>query len=180
MGCSQSWLAVKGKSPQAVLEELRLRLDPAGQHKGLAPHGGQLSTGWYVVLSGVFGLQTLSDEVVQRLSVGCEVVRGSIEDNEMVSVAEGWKNGQRLWSVTHDPSQGDEHLGVEGELPSIFASIRDRLLAEQRSETDPVDHVFDIPVQLAKSLTGYHPDETIPGARFERLAERSWLKRFFA
>src|SRR3954449_714086 len=99
MGCSQSWLAVKGKSARAVLDELSLQEAPPGEAKGYFPYGSQLPTGWYVVCSGVFGLRVLSDETVQRLSQDCELVRGSVEDNEMVSVAEGWKDGRRLWSV---------------------------------------------------------------------------------
>jgi len=180
MGCSQSWLAVNGKSPEAVLDELQLQVAPSDEQKGHAPHAARLPTGWYVVVSGVFDLRILSDETVQRLAQGCEVIRGSVEDNEMISVAEGWKDGRRVWSVTHDAGQGEEHLEVEGEPPSILASIHARLRTAQDAESGPVDHIFDVPVDLAKAVTGYHPDQTIPGVRFERLVERSWLRRIFA
>lgn len=106
-------------------------------------------------------------------------MRGSVKDNEMVSAAEAWKDGCRIWSVVDDPAEGDEHLESQGEPPESFATIRARLQAAQAAETGPVDHIFDIPVESAKHLTGYHPDENIPGAQFETLAEASWFARVF-
>ena len=97
----------------------------------------------------------------------------------MVSVATGWKDGRRVWSVTHDAQRDMEHLQTEGELPAAFTSIRDRLRSEQQraggSKAD-VDYIFDVPVELAQLLTGYRHDADIPGADaelFEVLVETS-------
>ena len=97
----------------------------------------------------------------------------------MVSVATGWKDGQRVWSVTHDAQRDMEHLQTEGELPAVFTSIRDRLRSEQQKaggRKADVDYIFDVPVELAQTLTGYRHDADIPGAGtdpFEVLAETS-------
>ena len=81
----------------------------------------------------------------------------------MVSEATGWRDGQRLWRVTHDAQTSIEDLQTEGELPSAFAAIRDRLAEEQRTaggKDSDTDYFFDIPVELAMSFTGYRHDAT--------------------
>ena len=103
----------------------------------------------------------------------------------MVSRATGWKDGQLRWSVTHDAQKGLLHLDVQGELPPEFAAIRDGKLTEQAAGDRDVDYLFDIPVEMARSVAGYRHDEDVPGlsgAVFEVLAppkEPSFLKRFF-
>jgi hypothetical protein len=89
------------------------------------------------------------------------------EEHVMVSVATGWKDSQRVWSVTHDAQRDMEHLQAEGALPAAFASIRDRLCSEQQTaggRKADVDFIFDVPVKLAQTLTGYRHDADIPGA----------------
>lgn len=84
----------------------------------------------------------------------------------MVSEAIGWRDGQRVWRVTHDAQTSIEHLETEGELPSAFAAIRDRLAAEQRTaggKDSDTDYYFDIPVELAMSFGGYRHDATTQG-----------------
>ena len=114
----------------------------------------------------------------------------------MVSAAAGWKDGQRVWSVTHDAQRDVEHLQAEGELPAAFAGIREQLCSEQQTaggRKADVDFIFDVPVKLAQTLTGYRHDADIPGAGadpFEVLTETpassasgagrpSFLKRLF-
>ena len=192
MGYAQSWLAVKGKAPEAVLETLGLRRTGAREAIAGSPVvGAALPGGWYLVVAARSGHRLMRDPMVQRLSAGCDVITGDVEEHVMVSVATGWKDGQRVWSVTHDAQRDMEHLQAEGELPAAFTSIRDRLRAEQQeaggSRAD-VDHIFDVPVELAQTLTGYRHDAEIPGAGaepFEVLVETassekpSLLKRLF-
>lgn len=180
MSYSQSWLAVRGKQPAAVLEALGLRVTGTREEIAESPIvGAELPSGWYLVVAGRSGHGLMLDQTVQRLSAGCEIVTCDVEEHVMVSVATGWKEGQRVWSVTHDAQRDMGHLQVEGELPATFASIRDRLRSEQQtaggSKAD-VDYIFDIPVELAQTLTGYRHDADIPGAGaapFEVLVETS-------
>ena len=132
MGYSQSWLAVKGKPPAAVLETLGLRGTGTREEIAESPIvGTELPSGWFLVVAGCSGHQMTRDPILQRLSTGCEVVIGDVEEHVMVSFTAGWNDGQRVWSVTHDAQRDVEHLQAEGELPAAFTSIRDRLRSEQ-------------------------------------------------
>lgn len=180
MGYSQSWLAVRGKSPTEVLETLRLRGTGTREEIAESPIvGAALPTGWYLIVGGRSGHRFLRDQILQGLSAGCEVVTGDVEEHVMVSVATGWKDGHRVWSITHDAQHNIEHLETEGELPAAYASIRDRLRSQQQKaggSTADVDYIFDVPVELAQTLTGYRHGADIPGTGadpFEVLVEIS-------
>jgi hypothetical protein len=92
--------------------------------------------------------------------------------------------------VLRDSSGGGiDHLEVKGDPPAPFSEIKDGQCSKQLSAGGSkagVDYIFDIPVDLAQSLTGYRHDRDIPGASkrgFEVLeateatAKRSWFKR---
>lgn len=99
----------------------------------------------------------------------------------MYSRASGWKDGRRVWSITHDLQRGNGHLEAEGDVPPVFAPVRDRLIAEQLSR-DHADYIFDVPVEVAKALTGFRHDRDIPGAAdepYERLERRSREKKWW-
>ena len=95
----------------------------------------------------------------------------------MVSRAAGWKDGVQVWSVTHDAQQGDGHLGVEGEPPADFSVIRDRLTSQQEKD-EGADVIFNIPVDLAKELTGYCHEET-PEITFDVFVKPRLFQRVF-
>jgi hypothetical protein len=165
MGYSQSWLAVRGKTPAAVLEALGLRGTGTREEIAESPIvGAELPTGWYLIVTDRSGHRLTRDAVLQRLSAECEVVAGDVEEHVMVSVAVGWKGGERAWSVVHDAQRDIEHLEAEGELPSIFAAIHHELRSKQQAaggRDADVDHLFDAPVELARALTGYRYDADI-------------------
>ena len=81
----------------------------------------------------------------------------------MISRAACWKNGELIWEVTHDNGQGGSHLGVKGTTPAGFAAIRDRLIQQQNLESEEdADYIFNIPVNLAESITGYSHEKESP------------------
>ena len=166
MGYSQSWLAVKGKTRAEVLDALELRETGTREEIASSPIvGAELSAGWYLVVANRSEHRLTRDGVLQRLSVGCEVITGDVEEHVMVSAAGGWNNGHRVWSVMHDGQRSVKHLETKGDLPAAFAGIRDKLLAQQQAEVEgenAVDHMFDVPVELAKTLTGYRHDAQAP------------------
>jgi hypothetical protein len=195
MGYSLSWLAVKGKPAHLVRTELGFR--PTGEREEFAEaeiSSVETPTGWYIIISNHTG-QVASDEVMQKLSSsGCELVTCFVEEHVMMSGATGWKDGRMKWSVDHDCQKGERHLDVQGEPTPEFPAIRDAWFAK----TDPeVDYIFEIPVETAKSITGYRHDENIPGLSgdvfevLERVSEqkaslqesspekRSVFRRFF-
>ena len=87
----------------------------------------------------------------------------------MYSSATSWQRGRRLWSVEHDAQKALEDLDVQGDPPQEFAAIRDELFAKQTDES--CDYIFDIPVELARTVTGYRHDRNIglPKDAFEVL-----------
>lgn len=193
MGYSISWLAVKGATPQAVHEALALR--GTGMREEIPESditGAMLPGGWYMVASNRDGLRLTQDAVLERMSRIGDAVMCFVEEHVMCSFAACWRNGQRVWSVYHDAQSGIERLDVEGEPPADFAAICDRLRAAQTAaggKKAEVDYIFDIPVKLARSMTGYTHDQDIPGGAgdaFEVLVStdagmksprRSWWRR---
>jgi len=165
MGYSLSWLAVKGKSAAAVRDELAIR--GTGTHEEIPESdvvGAELPGGWYLVVANHAPVK--DDAVLRSLSSGCELVTFFVEEHVMFSYAAGWSDGSMVWSVTHDAQQGLEHLETQGDLPAIFNSICDRLRSDQEAaggREAGVDYIFDVPVQLAESLTGHRHDQDIPG-----------------
>ena len=168
MGFALAWVAVKGRPVSEILRELRLRPTGARSLEGEVPFvGALLDTGWYlIVMPGGDRLEhyektthpVLAPSVLARLSSNCQVVTCSVEEHVIFSQATGWRNGERVWTVTHEPQTLDE----EGTLPAEYAQLRDRLVAQQEAEggaSADVDSLFEIPVVLVQTFVGYKHDE---------------------
>jgi hypothetical protein len=164
MGYSLSWAALKGGNLQTACAASGLRA--TGKREEIAESkivGVQLPTGWYVVQ---FNRTELEDRELARLSQAGEVVSCFVEDHVMVSWASGWREGKKIWSVVHDCEKGRFHLDVKGEAPAELKGISERIIAEQQAavgEKADVDHIYDVPAELAKVLTGYRHDQDTPG-----------------
>lgn len=175
MGFSLSWLAVKGKSTATVLAELQLR--PTGEdgiEGDSAFVGAAADDGWYLIVAAGAEHRMLSADVAGPLSRGCDVLTCTVEEHVMFSQASGWRDGGRLWTVTHRGEDGPVGIEETGELPAGYPAIRDALMAKQvaagGAEAD-VDFLFDIPVVLVQTFSGYKHDEVNPAGepRFEVL-----------
>ena len=186
-----SWVAVRGATPQAVHDALALR--GTGTREEIPESditGAELTGGWYMVASKRDGLRLTEEGALGRVSRVGESVVCCVEEHVMCSFGACWRDGHRVWSVYHDAQSSIESLEVEGEPPVAFAAIHDRLITQQAEaggKKARVDYIFDIPVELAHSLTGYRHDHVIPGMpkdAFEVLVStrttpkrRSWWKR---
>lgn len=146
-----------------------------------------LPSGWFLIVAGEFGHPMIRDEAVRRLSRDGEVITCALEEHVMVSESAWWRGGLCVWRVIHDAQTSMDHLSTDGELPAAFAAIRDRAAAEQEAaggvDTD-VDFYFEIPVELAKSVTGYWHDADAEGLgtdAFEvlRSAKKGFFQRLF-
>ena len=166
MGYSLAWLAVRGKPREAVLKALDLQ--DTGQREEIAEseiNGAELPGGWYLVIKDHED-HVASDKVVAELSLGHEAVTCFVEEHCTFSCAAGWKDGRKAWSVTHDSSRKRRGLEIEGTPPEMFGPVREDLTSKQTKadvEKRGVDYIFDIPVELAKHITGYRHDMDIPG-----------------
>jgi hypothetical protein len=72
------------------------------------------------------------------------------------------KNDQQLWNVWHDAREGIYDLHSTGAAPADFETIASAQKAEQDTaggEEADVDHLFDAPINLAASITGYRHDQ---------------------
>jgi hypothetical protein len=187
MGYSLSWLAIKGKTPQSVLDELGFRTTGERQEIPEAPlSAAMMPNGWYLIVSD-HAEHVAPDAVLENLTADCEALACFVEEHVMFSSAAGWKDGRKCWSVNHDAQRGIEHLEIEGDLPAAFASIRERLFFKQKEENirkagirRPLiarkvvavgemecDYIFGIPVELAREITGYQHDREFPGLTVE-------------
>lgn len=179
MGFALSWLGVKNTTPRVVQEALDLTATRRHEEIPDSPLTGlDLPSGWYLVIANNQPPSFFAESAIKRLSAHCEAVICFVEEHVMYSSATGWKNGFQVWAVRHDAQIGVEHLEALGDPPSNFTTIRDRLRALQVAaggKNADVDHTFDIPVQLAYSLTGYRHDQDIPeltSPSFEILANK--------
>jgi len=191
MGNSLSWLAVKGKSPEAVLGELELRSTGERGEVGRSRFVAATSdAGWYLVVVNRCEHHIISAQVVERLSAGCEVFTCTVEEHVMFSEGTGWRDAHRLWSATHrgDNDTTKKTVREEGTLPSEYSAIRERFFRQQEAENAAdaeVDFLFEIPVVLVQTFTGYKHDEDSPAFEahgFELLesTKKSWFQRLFS
>ena len=161
MGFSISWLAIRNKPAEVILSELGLRRTGKREVVPEMPVcGADLPGGWFLIWANA--CDYVDRLPLQRLSSGAEIMTCIVEEHVMFSSASAWNDGRQIWSVSHNAQQGIGHLQVEGEPPPAFADIRERLMAEQRraeAEARDVDYIFDIPVEMARAMTGFRYDE---------------------
>ena len=167
MGYSLSWLAVRGKTPEAVREALGFF--PTGEREDIPEadlSAVEMPNGWYVIVANHVS-QVAPDEALAQLATeGAELVTCFVEEHVMESRATGWAEGERKWSASHDAQRARDHLEAEGHVPDAYGTIMagakmKQALADEKKQR--VDHLFDVPVELAWSVTEFCHDEEVPG-----------------
>jgi hypothetical protein len=170
MGYSVTWTAVRGKSPEAVLEALGLARTGRTNEDGVTSRTPfawcELEGGWVLVLAdaGAAGERFLDDAghggaFLASLSKGCEVVACFVEEHVMVSRAAAWADGVRRFDVKHDAQVALDHLERVGEPPAGAEDGEATARAELANDPDPCDHLFDVPVLFANAVVPYRYDE---------------------
>lgn len=148
---------------------------------------GAAVPGWYLLWVNDFDYA--SAERLARLSAGRTVLGVQVHEGVMVANVACYRDGEQHWAITHTGCDAVRDLEAWGDLPAIFAGIRDQQFADQDAEdagAAEVDHIFEIPLLVAKGLTGLKHDEVPPVEwRFTRLepistgAKPSLLRRLF-
>jgi hypothetical protein len=172
----------------SVGEVPAINVPPTGRSEEVpeSPYNAaSLESGWELLWMERCDHEFIGEDWLRRLSAGCEVVAVSVEEHVMASVAEGWKDGRRLWRLVHESEQGQDHLEVAGTPPVDHRALMANALEMKRKQgSDAADHVFDVPLNVAKTLTGFKHDEGGPDEFeiLERVAKPGpggfWGRRF--
>ncbi len=166
MGYSITWFAVPEAHAESFLQ--KLGLVDSGQTVGFPDVlicTARMDTGWQVLWYNHYVCPFLPQESVIALSKFHDVLVCSVEEHCMDCAATLWRDGVRLWHLHHDGSDNSKGLDMEGDLPPCFAPIRDEMEREQLAaggDKARVDMIFEIPLRVAQTLTGFMHDEECP------------------
>ena len=167
MGYSLSWTAVNGRSPEEVHRVLGVR--PTGRSGSYGKHplvGRQLPNGWYIVIADSCDDRIVHKDVLAQLSDGRQAIACFLEEHVMFSSCSFWNKGKKEWSVEHESERGVFDVKTSGKVPESFSMLKERLIREQKAEggeNADVDHIFDLPLELANQYTGFKHDEGVEG-----------------
>lgn len=160
MGVRICYLASRA-SPEELVEATNLAL---GESTAEQPYGewwiARLKRGgWTILWSENERFGQRSTEQVAELSKRYETYICEVNETVMWSSAEFWKEGQQIWKVTH-AGEGEDvfDLSVSGALPEGFSDLKQMHTSNQENEDEGVDHIFEIPLDLAASDCGFRHD----------------------
>ena len=160
---ARTWLAVKGRTPDAVCAALDLRPGMAvTNRRTFALEGAASDAGWYLIVAEGQDHRLIQEPVLTGLSAGCEVLTCTVDERNLYSAATGWANGRRLWSVSYNGEEQPGEVATEGDLPGVFPIIRqDYVTKSQAPDAGDLllDPLFEIPIALVAHALGYRPDE---------------------
>ena len=163
MGYALSWTAVNGLSPEEVHRLLGVKSTGRSGNYGEHPLvGRRLPNGWYIVIADSYDDRIVHKSTLAQLSVGCSVIACSLEEHVMASTCASWQEGKKKWSVEHENERGMLDVKTSGKVPENFSALKEKLIREQEAEggaNADVDHLFDLPLELAKQYTGFKHDE---------------------
>ena len=167
MGYSLSWLAVQGLRRDAVFE--LLSLTPNGV-KCTYPFQGvcayELPGPWVLIAANRCGHRIIGPEVLQGLSAEALVVACAVEEHVNYASSEAWHKSLRTWKVEHEGEAGSENITVLGNPPSEYANLLKSVELEDSSIMDGHFHM-DIPLLLAKQITGFRHDDDISSIDYD-------------
>ena len=154
-----SWLAMKGASADEACGKLGLtRSGEECDYFESVFSGAALPTGWYVAVAGREAFDFFMDFSLERLSESHDLMVMEVEEHVMQFKLDYWRNGACLWRVLHDGQQGVYHLEGEGELPADFEALKAeyvKQLDEAGGENAHVDYLCEVPLELARRVTGF-------------------------
>lgn len=149
--------------------------------------------GWSLLWSENPNFGFENEERLRALSEsGAQVVLCEVNETDMCSAAEGWQDGRSLWRVSHSGDGMDRFdLHVRGTPPAGLEAIRARHIRAQKAGDGSVDHIFEIPLDLAASFHGFRHDSwpaaedsegftpVAPATPTAPARKRGWLSRLF-
>lgn len=182
MGISLSWVAVEALPSEDVLS--RLALKSTGNSctypfKGIASHG--LPNNWFLIAAGRCDHHIGNAESMSKLSAGCRAVACAIEEHVNFALAELWQDGQQIWHVEHQGDEDPENISFKGCVPLRFHELLSTVEPQDSENLEGHFHM-DVPLILAKELTGFRHDEVNPELErtpFEELQDLQTKNRWW-
>ena len=168
MGVSLSWIAAQSTTADEFYRKLSLSETGArGDYYDFPMAGLMLPNGWYLLTAKPSEHPFLSDQILSKLSATTFVMACSIEEHVMYMSAALWRNSREIWSLQHRGGDyGIMDLVIKGSPPEAFDNLRAHHLARQTEAggaNADVDHIADIPLELARSIVGFKHDQINPG-----------------
>lgn len=157
MGFRICYLATNA-SPEELSEALNLVIgDPAPE----MPDGewwiAKLKrSGWTILWSEDKGFGESTVEKIAELSRKYATYICEVNETVMWSSAAFWKDGQQIWKVTH-AGDGEDifDLSETGALPDGYLNLKQTHTLAQQNDGDDVDHIFEVPLDLAALDFGF-------------------------
>lgn len=163
MGYSISWLAVRRKSTEIVLQQLKLsRTGELGDYADYPVVGRIFPNGWFLLVADKSDHELVGKDTLATLSAGCEIVACSVEEHGMVCWSERWVDGANIWRLEHDAQRSILDIKRSGSPPAEFEALAAGYADRQRQaggKKANVDYYFEIPLEMAKSIVGFKHDE---------------------
>ena len=157
MGFNVSTVSIRGLPESDVHALLGLKSTGRSEEDPDSPVvAATLPSGWYLIYFNDHDHPDLGILAQQFPSV--EFLCCETSETVKYSAVRFWQSGKLKWSVVHDSSKGFDHLEIRGELPPTWSLIDQRLRTLQKAKAKGVDHLFDIPVELARDITGFRYD----------------------
>lgn len=160
VGYRISWIAIRAKSADPILGYLRLRRTEEREVIPDSPYSAiSLPSGWELVYTNE-PLMFIDKGLLEHVSAEHDIVACYVNETVMFSLAVECRNAEMVWGVRHDASQGIDDIVTEGKVPKQYDEIWRRLEADRaaRRGGQRIDFMFDLPVELAATITGFQHD----------------------
>lgn len=159
MGFSLSWIAVKNRSLDQLIDILDL--SKTGEVEDFPESkisGADLPNNWSHIQFDYVANPLLISEFLEKLSQNTTMLFCQVEEHVMYSKACCWENGSFRWAIEHDSEQGLRHLSEHGDVPSDFEAIKKEYFKEQDQCDEGVDYIFDAPLALTELVSSIRHD----------------------
>jgi hypothetical protein len=167
MGVSFCWVGVEAKTADEVYAKLGVsETGASGDCYDFPISGLMLPGSWFLLTAKGCDHAILSSRVLSKISAGGSAIACSIEEHVMYQSAAMWRDGREIWSVKHRGGDyGVLDLVVSGAPTEPFEELRTYYFSEQMAAggaSADVDHIAEIPLELARSITGFKHDAINP------------------
>jgi hypothetical protein len=187
MGFAISWCAVPEAAADGFLQ--RIGLVDTGETEEVPDSligVARLDTGWRLLWYNKYDCPFLGEAQRREHARHHDLLYCLVEEHCMASSSEFWSRGSRTWWMSHEGIDGPKGLDSSGALPDSFQQIKSKMEAAQKQEGGEkaeVDYLFEIPLLVAKSITGFKHDEVCPcvvGNEFKIMKKESQQGGFFS